>query len=149
MFVINKFIIYMFLTPNHCFFFIYIYIYIYIYILMGFTFMGFLCLLFWEDSGEMTGKYWVERGERDQQRTSRRESNSGRCERNCATCRCTNHEAIGADQTVASKMRAPLEYYYFLQWKVDLSESGEKYALIKHRKRKQSKTVLNKYVSGF
>ncbi len=45
----------------------------------------------------MTGKHWEERGEWDKQRTSRRESNSGRCEHNCAICRCTNHEAIGAD----------------------------------------------------
>ncbi len=124
LYVCNKQIhhLYVFNSKPLLLFYIYIHIYIYIYFFfMGFTFMGFLCLLFWEDSGEMTGKYWVERGERDQQRTSRRESNSGHCERNCAICRRTNHEAIGADQTIASKMRAPLEYYYFLQWKVDLS----------------------------
>ncbi len=39
----------------------------------------------------------MERGERDQQRPSRRDSNSGRCERSCAICRRTNHEAVGTD----------------------------------------------------
>ncbi len=72
-------------SSNNTFFFYYYYIYV----LLG--------LLFLEDSGEMTGKYWVERGEQDQQRTSRRESNSGRYERSCATCRRTNHKAISAD----------------------------------------------------
>ncbi len=52
---------------------------------------------FWEDSGDMTGKCWMERREWDQQRTSWLESNSGCCERSCAICLHTNHEAIGAD----------------------------------------------------
>ncbi len=57
---------------------------------------AFYAFLFRYDSREMTGK---QRGERDQQRTSRRESNSGRRERICTICRLTNHEAIGADIT--------------------------------------------------
>ncbi len=57
-----------------------------------FTFMPFLF-----DSRVATGKHWVERGEQDRQRTSRRESNSGHRERTCAVCRRTNHEDIGAD----------------------------------------------------
>ncbi len=45
-----------------------------------------------------TGKHCVERGEQDRQRTSRRESNSGRRERSCAVCQRSNHEAIGSDK---------------------------------------------------
>ncbi len=48
-------------------------------------------------SRESTGKHWMERGEQDRQRTSRRESNSGRHEHSCAICRRINHEALGAD----------------------------------------------------
>ncbi len=56
--------------------------------------MGFLLRY---DSREKTGKHWEERGERDRQRTSRRESNLGRRERSCTMCQRTNHEAIGAN----------------------------------------------------
>ncbi len=36
--------------------------------------------------------------ERDRQRTTSRDSNSGRREHSCAVCRRTNHEAIGTDK---------------------------------------------------
>ncbi len=42
----------------------------------------------------------MERGERDRQRTSRWDSNSGRRERSCAICRRTNHKAMGADSVL-------------------------------------------------
>ncbi len=60
----------------------------------------------------MTGKYWVERGEKDQQRTSRQETNSGRCERSCTICRSTNHKAIGADRVCCFKrnFKGAIEY---------------------------------------
>ncbi len=51
-----------------------------------------------------TGQYRVdrkalggEREEQDRQRTTRRDSNSGRRERSCAVCQCTNDKAIGTD----------------------------------------------------
>ncbi len=44
-----------------------------------------------------TGQYRVDRKERG--RTTRQDSNSGRCERSCVVCRQTNQEAIGANHS--------------------------------------------------
>ncbi len=60
------------------------------------NFILFFAFLFWEDSGEMTGKYWV--GERGA--GSAKDLEAGielGSLSSCAICRRTNHEAIGAD----------------------------------------------------
>lgn len=50
-----------------------------------------------QDSIELSGKHWVERGGWDQQRTTRWDSNSGHRECSYTVCQRTNHEAIGVD----------------------------------------------------
>ncbi len=51
------------------------------------------------DSRETAGKHWVERGEQGRQRTSSRESNSGRHEHRCAVGRRINHEGCWCQPT--------------------------------------------------
>ncbi len=63
-----------------------------------FLFMGFYYAFIWKGKWRVDRKaLGEERGERDRQRTTSRDSNSGRREHSCAVCQCTNREAIGAD----------------------------------------------------
>lgn len=54
-------------------------------------FLGLFMPLFGQDSIELTGKNWVEREGWDWQRTTRRDSNSGRRERSSTVLRRTNY----------------------------------------------------------
>ncbi len=68
----------------------------------------FLKIYLWDFNAFIwTGQYRVdrkalggERGEHDRQRTSRRDSNSGRRKCSYDVCRHTNHKAIGANNSV-------------------------------------------------
>ncbi|KAI2647609.1 Endonuclease domain-containing 1 protein [Labeo rohita] len=68
-----------------------------------------------QDSKEMTGKNWEERGERDRQRTSRQESNSGHLFDLCLP-NTSNFNAAGSGEAAQPFLPPQKSWHYYNSW---------------------------------